>query len=137
MTIKKIGTLAAMRRRLAIVVAAVSLATAGMAVTSSQASQAAKAQCPKHNLCVWVDAGYKGRIMVTIGSQAELGGLPDPRNNFNNQISAIWNRTNKNVCLYSKAHFEGRRLVFGPGMAFGNLGRYNDWASSIRVGCAI
>ena len=68
------------------------------------------AQCPKRNVCVWQDSNYWGKFV------RQVGGVPRPQvgSFLNDQISALWNRTNYRVCMYQNEFYSGYGRGFLP-----------------------
>ncbi|ANZ41729.1 hypothetical protein BBK82_43080 [Lentzea guizhouensis] len=90
-------------------------------------------QCPDGYFCVWENADGTGRFArFQLGSPnlaVPIGGYV-----FNDEISAVWNRTNRIWCLYEHAHYGGRLLRIaadwrGP---IGPRYDFNDIVSSLR-----
>lgn len=123
------------------------LATLVLAVIAMIAPAAAQAQpsgaveplafadCPAGYFCVWEHADGTGHwARFQTGSPdltAPIGGFV-----FNDEISAVWNRTSRIWCLYENINYGGSVLRIAAGWGPGPIGpRYdfNDKVSSLRA----
>jgi hypothetical protein len=116
-------------RHLARVMVPVAVLAGGLAVTAGPA-QAAWAQCPEGSFCVWVDANATGKFAYFNDGSSDLrrpiGGYV-----FDNRITAIWNRSEDQWCVYDNPGYGGRKTGLGIG-GRGNLpATLNDKISSL------
>ncbi|AUI58424.1 peptidase inhibitor family I36 protein [Amycolatopsis sp. BJA-103] len=114
-----------------VALATVAPATVAQAAPASQegdVSITAYSDCPSGWFCAWEHAGGQGRMVRFQTGSADLRGQ-----NFNDQISSVWNRTNSIWCTYLDINYRGEGWRVSSGWQ-GNTSVYNrnDNISSLR-----
>ncbi|RSN60671.1 hypothetical protein DMH01_15390 [Amycolatopsis sp. WAC 04182] len=112
--------------------AAVAPATTAQAAPAPQeggVSITAYSDCPSGWFCAWEHADGQGRIVRFQVGSADLRGQ-----NFNDQISSVWNRTSRIWCTYTDINYGGLGWRVAVNWR-GNTGPYNrnDNISSLRA----
>ncbi|MGY6658585.1 peptidase inhibitor family I36 protein [Amycolatopsis sp. TRM77291] len=115
-----------------VALATVAPATAAQASPAPQkggASITAYSDCPSGWFCAWEHADGQGRMARFQVGSADLRGQ-----NLNDQISSVWNRTNRIWCTYIDINYGGAGWRVAVNWR-GNTGPYNrnDNISSLRA----
>ncbi|MCE7010080.1 peptidase inhibitor family I36 protein [Kibdelosporangium philippinense] len=105
-----------------------------MTAVAAPAAAAAPWKCGR-DLCLYVDANYKGGGMYTNTLQ-----IPDlAKHGMNEKISSVYYKgssipTDHFVCLWKDTNFHGMMIArLGRGTSIKDMGRYNDAASSVNT----
>ncbi|MGY6653695.1 peptidase inhibitor family I36 protein [Amycolatopsis sp. TRM77291] len=105
--------------------------TAGAAPASQEGgvSITAYSDCPSGWFCAWEHANAQGRMVRFQTGSANLQGQ-----NFNDQISSVYNHTNRIWCTYTDANYGGTLWRVSVGWHGNVPAHMNDRISSLR-GC--
>ncbi|RSN60669.1 hypothetical protein DMH01_15380 [Amycolatopsis sp. WAC 04182] len=113
-----------------VTVAAVAPAASAQAASASQGggvSIAAYSDCPPGWFCVWEHVNEQGRMARFQVGSTELRAV-----GINDQISSVYNRTNRTWCAYTDINYNGQVWRVPPGWRGNVPSDINDRISSVR-----
>ncbi|MFJ9562777.1 peptidase inhibitor family I36 protein [Streptomyces fuscichromogenes] len=105
--------------------AAMAAAIVGVSLTAAPSASATSSDCPSNYICAFENENFTGRMVGNTGNVSNIGDY------MNDRTTSIVNNTDRVVCFYDNADYDGSLTDANPHVAIPNIGSYaNDRITS-------